>query len=65
MKAITLAALAVTTVPLLEGTAGAQQPGFLRGRDQHLGNKTYLLEGQGVKSPSLVDNDVIIQIKSK
>jgi cyclase len=63
MKTITFAALAATTV-LLAGPAGAQQPDFSKVeiKTTDLGNKTYLLEGQGGNITVAVGSDGIIQV---
>src|SRR6516164_1945413 len=66
MKKITLAALAAMTV-LLTATAGAQQPDFSKVeiKTTDLGNKTYLLEGQGGNITVAVGTDGIILVDSQ
>jgi cyclase len=66
MKRITLAAFAATGV-LLAGSAGAQQPDFSKVeiKTTDLGNKTYLLEGQGGNIIAAVGSDGIILVDSE
>jgi cyclase len=66
MKRITLAAFAATSV-LLAGSAGAQQPDFSKVeiKATDLGNKTYLLEGQGGNITVAVGTDGIILVDSQ
>ncbi len=66
MKRMTLAALATTGV-LLAGGAGAQQPDFSKVeiKATDLGNKTYLLEGQGGNITLAVGTDGIILVDSQ
>src|SRR6266568_4595865 len=63
MKRITIAALAGTAV-LLAGAANAQQPDFSKVeiKTTDLGNKTYMLEGQGGNITVAVGTDGIIMV---
>src|SRR5258708_18467315 len=63
MKRITLAALASTAL-LFAGAANAQQPDFskIEIKTTDLGNKTYMLEGQGGNITVAVGNDGIIMV---
>jgi cyclase len=66
MKVIALAAFA-TTAALIAGPAGAQQPDFSKVEitTTDLGNKTYLLEGQGGNVTVAVGSDGIIIVDSE
>ncbi len=63
MKRITIAALASTAL-LFAGAANAQQPDFSKVeiKTTDLGNKTYMLEGQGGNITVAVGNDGIIMV---
>jgi cyclase len=66
MKRITLAALAGTTL-LFAGAANAQAPDFSKVeiKTTDLGNKTYMLEGQGGNITVAVGTDGIIMVDSQ
>src|SRR5258708_3102796 len=66
MKRITLAALAGTAL-LFAGAANAQAPDFSKVeiKTTDLGNKTYMLEGQGGKITVGVGTDSIIMVDSQ
>ena len=66
MKRITVAALASTAV-LFAGAANAQQPDFSKVEIKtiDLGNKTYMLEGQGGNITVAVGTDGIIMVDSQ
>jgi cyclase len=66
MKRVGLATLAATAV-LFTGAANAQQPDFSKVeiKTTDLGNKTYLLEGQGGNITVAVGSDGIILVDSQ
>src|SRR5258706_6270126 len=66
MKRITLAALAGTAL-LFAGAANAQAPDFSKVeiKTTDLGNKTYMLEGQGGNITVAVGTDGIIMVDSQ
>ena len=66
MKRITIAALAGAAV-LFAGAANAQQPDFSKVeiKTTDLGNKTYMLEGQGGNITVAVGNDGIIMVDTQ
>jgi cyclase len=66
MKRITIAALAGAAV-LFAGAANAQQPDFSKVeiKATDLGNKTYMLEGQGGNITVAVGSDGIIMVDTQ
>ena len=66
MKRVMLAALAGTAV-VLAGTANAQQPDFSKVeiKTTDLGNKTYMLEGQGGNITVAVGSDGILMVDTQ
>src|SRR5258705_3533175 len=66
MKRITLAALAGTAL-LFAGAANAQAPDFSKVeiKTTDLGNKTYMLEGQGGNITVAVGDDAILMVDTQ